>query len=87
MLNLPETITVDFQPHGRVILGNLREGRYFSDVTGREYHYLTGIAITGTQTSRLFHASLTEDVTGREFTVYGPKQEELDRGHIVRVAM
>lgn len=80
-LNLPASVTVDYQPYGVETLVDLVEGDYngFPTITGR--------VSKGSQTSRLFQYASTRDTTGQRRTIYGVKQEELDRGHIVRVAM
>lgn len=81
MLTLPETIKVDFQPYGTVVLGDLEEGSY------NGHPLIRGTVLNGTETSRLFQFTATRDITGRRDTVYGVTQRELDSGLIVRVAM
>lgn len=80
MIDLPATVTVDFQPYGRVVLGDLQPGEYNGAMT------ITGRVISGTETSRLFQYSTTRNIAGETRTVYGVKPGELARGHIVRVA-
>lgn len=80
-LNLPKTIKIDFQPYGTFVLGDLIEGDY------NGYPTITGTVVSGTETSRLFQYKSTSDITGQQRTIYGIKQQELDSGLIVRVAM
>lgn len=80
LANLPETITVDFQPYGLETLGDLTVGSY------NGYPTLKGTVITGTTTGRLFGHTHTRSTAGERREVYGVQQWEVDRGHIVRIA-
>jgi hypothetical protein len=82
---LPATISVDFQPYGRVTLGNLRlsPNRNLLDVND-----LTGEVIDGSETSYLCgHTSTRKIAPGTLRTIYGIRVRELEAGNVVRVAM
>lgn len=90
---LPETITVDFQPYGCVILGNLHwavesERDWNSGGTKMRHRtILRGTVIEGRERSYLLGHVGSRDIAGTSSHVYGVTQAEIDRGHIVRVAM
>jgi len=85
-MNLPKTITVDFQPYGVETLGDLSFGEYRNS-RGEVSRTLIGTVIEGYEDNRLFGHTLRKDTKGRRRTVYGITDFEIERGHIVRVAM
>jgi hypothetical protein len=87
---LPATITVDFQPYGCVKLGKLHwateSERDYNNGGMRHRKVLRGTVIDGRERGYLFGATSSRDIAGQERTVYGVKDFEIERGHIVRVA-
>lgn len=78
---LPETIKYDMQPY--------TYGAVLTDLRWREYGKYTvleGTVVEGTETAYLFGQSARKDIAGKTVHIYGVKDWEIDRGHIVRVA-
>jgi hypothetical protein len=87
---LPATITLDYQPYGCVTLGNLSWGiereRNWNGGPDHVRTVLKGTVLSGEERGYLFGEVSRRDATGQSRTVYGVREDEIARGHIVRVA-
>lgn len=77
----PESFTCEMQPYGVYTIQGCTWGSY------NGFPFLTGTVSKGTETSRLFSASVTDSIKGQTRTIYGVRQSELEVGHCIRVAM
>lgn len=87
---LPATITLDYQPYGCLTLGDLRwdteSERDYNNGGTRHRTVLRGTVIKGHERSYLLGHTSSRDATGQSRTVYGVREDEINRGHIIRVA-
>ena len=81
-LRLPERVTFDSQPYtyGAVLVDLEPAGSY------NGHPMVSGRVLEGEQRSFLWGHTASKSIAGQRVTIYGVKQWELDRGHIVRVA-
>lgn len=92
MPTLPTTITLDYQPYGRVTLGDLRWDVESARDWNRggnarvEHTVLRGTVIDGSERGYLFGHVSSRNVKGETRTIYGVREDEIARGNIVRVA-
>ena len=89
-IELPATITLDYQPYGCVTLGDLRwateSERDYNNGGMRHRTVLRGTVIEGRERSYLLGHTSSRDAAGQSRTVYGVRDDEIVRGHIIRVA-
>jgi len=81
MSDLPETIKYDMQPY---TYGAILTDLEWVETCG--YTALRGTVVEGSERAYLFGQSAAKDIAGRTVHIYGVKEHEIARGHIVRVA-
>lgn len=89
-IKLPETITLDYQPYGCVTLGGLHWAteieRNWNGGPPHVRKVLKGVVTKGQERGYLFGQVAVKDATGQNRTVYAVTEQEVARGHIIRVA-
>lgn len=88
--SLPATIKFDMQPYGCVTLGDLswatETERNWNGGADHVRTVLRGTVIEGRERSYLLGHVSSRDAAGQSRIVYGVRPDEIESGHIVRVA-